>query len=938
MSYESSKLKRIIEEKTILIIVYSILILDLVLFFSFIFGNRLFIFHDIGSDTFRSYFPATYLIAEKLLFNLKGWSFNIGAGTNIFSLISQFGDPYNLFLYLFGKENIATMMVFIAILKNVTAGLFTYIYLGQFQFRKETKILSSVLFAFNGFIMLWGQHYSFASWLTFLPLFMFSFELWIQKNKGIPFIFCTALLAIKFYFFYQVILLLFAYFIFRILFDWEFFKKKLSIPFLLKTLGLFLLGLSVSASLLLPQLFLLINSPRIDVSVGNKVASFFKDLFLLGDLKYYTTLIFRSFSNNILGDGLNYFGASNYYEAPQLSMSLLTLFIIPQLFTKLRKQKRKLYVLIASYVIIFIFVLFPAFSKIFNGFQAIAYRWHFVIIFFNLYVFALAFNQIVEGQWEINKKVLLLSLAGILLILFGNLMIVKLSSRFNLDEFQYRYIVKNLIVLLALSTAYTSVLFLWKKNLNMGLISLALLVGLEILFLNYFTINHRNTVTKNDIESGNYYWDGTKNAVEFIKMYDSGFYRIDKDFLSFYLNDSFYQNYYGFNNYSSLTNPYYYKFLTTIYSEGYSSHIRRKHPNYLSLRSTDYPSLTNLLGQKYFLTRNANKVLLGYEPLYSDNGVLILENQNPRSLGFTYNFITTLEHYMALPEDDRVSLLLESCVVSDDVFPDMPKYSDITFEWEDILIEYSSKLRFRHTHLIENHLPESISLKADTSDPSIIFDNLSFNQFYGDKTLKLCFSMNSMESTQGQIFYSKTDNGFNEENSLKFEIQEGLHDYSFSLKPNMEVNHIRLDYSSVTQDIEILDLKVFTRSKIERFFDDGSSSDKFQNLIIDDFSESRITGHIETEREQILFFSIPYSKGWTLKIDGESTPLEIVNVGFMGAYLDSGFHRIELRFSPPWFKLGLIMTIISLLMIAIYVSSKRKKSNRDNSDEKNKLQ
>lgn len=80
-------------------------------------------------------------------------------------------------------------------------------------------------------------------------------------------------------------------------------------------------------------------------------------------------------------------------------------------------------------------------------------------------------------------------------------------------------------------------------------------------------------------------------------------------------------------------------------------------------------------------------------------------------------------------------------------------------------------------------------------------------------------------------------------------------------------------------------------------------------------SENRIEGTIFTSGPRVLFFSIPYDRGWTARVDGKPSALRRVNVGFSGLFLPPGEHRVQLVFEPPLRRLG---AFVSLAALALY--------------------
>ena len=89
-----------------------------------------------------------------------------------------------------------------------------------------------------------------------------------------------------------------------------------------------------------------------------------------------------------------------------------------------------------------------------------------------------------------------------------------------------------------------------------------------------------------------------------------------------------------------------------------------------------------------------------------------------------------------------------------------------------------------------------------------------------------------------------------------------------------------------------------------------------QSLTMGHFSQNEIVGTITLDKDQLLFFSIPYDKGWHAEVDGKPADLLRANVGFMGLMLTPGKHTVSLRYQQPYLWFGLS---VSLLALVIYV-------------------
>jgi uncharacterized membrane protein YfhO len=65
-----------------------------------------------------------------------------------------------------------------------------------------------------------------------------------------------------------------------------------------------------------------------------------------------------------------------------------------------------------------------------------------------------------------------------------------------------------------------------------------------------------------------------------------------------------------------------------------------------------------------------------------------------------------------------------------------------------------------------------------------------------------------------------------------------------------------------------------------------------------------------------VFFSIPFDRGWSARVDGKDATLLRLNVGFMGLVLEPGTHTIALEFEPQYLAAGTGISLISMLAFA----------------------
>ncbi len=89
------------------------------------------------------------------------------------------------------------------------------------------------------------------------------------------------------------------------------------------------------------------------------------------------------------------------------------------------------------------------------------------------------------------------------------------------------------------------------------------------------------------------------------------------------------------------------------------------------------------------------------------------------------------------------------------------------------------------------------------------------------------------------------------------------------------------------------------------------------NWNITEHSDTHLKGTVKAGEDQLLFTTIPYEPGWTIKVDGvETEPVTVLN-SLIGIELSPGEHEIEMKFFPDYLILAIIVEIIGLSFIAL---------------------
>ena len=88
------------------------------------------------------------------------------------------------------------------------------------------------------------------------------------------------------------------------------------------------------------------------------------------------------------------------------------------------------------------------------------------------------------------------------------------------------------------------------------------------------------------------------------------------------------------------------------------------------------------------------------------------------------------------------------------------------------------------------------------------------------------------------------------------------------------------------------------------------------------------SAEVRRDKDDLVFFSVPYDEGWTAYVNGEPAEIEKVNVGFMAVKVGKGTSNIRFEYRTPGLANGLIITggacaVLLLYMLIFSVYSKR---------------
>lgn len=79
------------------------------------------------------------------------------------------------------------------------------------------------------------------------------------------------------------------------------------------------------------------------------------------------------------------------------------------------------------------------------------------------------------------------------------------------------------------------------------------------------------------------------------------------------------------------------------------------------------------------------------------------------------------------------------------------------------------------------------------------------------------------------------------------------------------------------------------------------------------------TSSLTLNEEQIVFYSVPYDKGWSATVNGVPTQVLMVNGGFLGVPVPAGESTVRFDYCAPGLRAGIVLSFAALAVFLLYL-------------------
>ena len=827
------------------------------------FGNSTLLTVDLGQQyiDFFAFFKNTLVHSWESFF----YSFSKGLGGEMLGDFAYYLlSPFNLIFLFFSQKNILVAVMLITLLKYGFAGLNFALLLKYQQIQAGWKLpMFATAYALMGWAVVNQFNLLWLDALVFLPLIILGLNLLLQqKNPYLYSLMLGLMLIINYYMGYMICLFLLFFFL------WSQLQTKISFKQFRNNCWLFasrsLLGAGCAALILLPTFYTL------KASKGQYTVDKINWTFEYNPLKIFSKLIVGSFNFDQMPTG---------YPNLFISTLAIVLFLLYFCNRQIRFQAR-LGALVLS-IFLFLSLCFEPLDLLWHGLQFpvwYPYRFSFLISFWMLYLAALTLQNDFKLAWP----------TLILPVVFFCFMFTYVCQ--NAAKFSY---INSTTLFTSAFFIILTILLLSLKGKNKNYFCLLyLLVTCEMGFNLFFSLTNISYLTKSDYTLPT---QSLQNDTKLVKQQDHGFYRVGQTYVRT-KNDGLAHNFNAGSYFSSALEkslPDFYGQLGNPDGDNYITYTNGTliSDSLLAMKyfydNKDLGEVTPGLEKSQLQTQTIKPDLSSYQLKAQDALTNLYQNPFALSIGYAAsNQLLNLKTLYNDPVNYQTNWLnaLTATNIAQRYFT-AQNFNEVIFQNTKARVNLTNEVfvkddSSKDAQIIFKFTPTTNNSYYLTLGPQLDDDNVTW--YLGNQKL----------SHYGTFRHTVILNIANNEQNNEI-----------VLTAKFKKNKLTLDnfvLYELNNDLVIQKLKQL----------------KQQQLKITKFGAAHLTGHINvTQKNQLLTTTIPYSKGWQLKIDGQKVKTFKVQDTFLAAKITKGKHRVELYFIPPYLWLGSLLSLISLLLL-----------------------
>ena len=439
-------------------------------------------------------------------------------------------------------------------------------------------------------------------------------------------------------------------------------------------------------------------------------------------------------------------------------------------------------------------------------------------------------------------------------------------------------------------------LILYKKRPE----HLFLIIGF-IMFVNLYYIDNKDEPLSK-IKYKELYDLINVDVSKYINNSTDGLYRTEYNGPFLIMNYSDAKSLYKTTLYSSTYNTLYDDIFYDVFNNNF------KNTNMLMMEGQKNLFFEKFMGVRYLLTND--DAPYGYKKLKEYDNVILYENSNVYSLGFSLPNLMSYQEYNKLSFIERLLAYQNNIIVAGD-----GSNSNVEMNYEKVDLNYVIKKQEK--------------VNVDKQNGHYIVDSLyggkfvlSLGEQIKNKTLVIRFNLNNDLTPSRGIIINGVKNALTYDKS---EYYNNNKTFDYVISSNDIIDELEIEFYRGIYDISDIEMYVVDNS----IFDNNNTIPL--NVDFDKTKGDSIYGNIDVMKGGYFIFTIPYDKGFTAYVDDEEVEIEQVSGGFIGFKIDEGKHNIKLTFEAPYAKIGRIVSLIGIVMVIVLNIYERRRYSEKNS-------
>ena len=393
--------------------------------------------------------------------------------------------------------------------------------------------------------------------------------------------------------------------------------------------------------------------------------------------------------------------------------------------------------------------------------------------------------------------------------------------------------------------------------------------------------------------------------IEELTEKENGFYRMEQSGTTSEnatnLNRIWNMQQYVSSIYSSSYNAAYQKFRTETFL------VEQPFRNVLMQSVTENPIYQKLMGIKYILSEQE---ITGYQQEKKVGDVTVYKNEEVLPIAYVTNQMISEKAYEDLAFPYSQLAFLRFAVgksVNDTGNPKEMLNSQVKETGAEIPIEDTQAIeKVEDGYHIKSKEIQNVKLKIseEAQKEEILFVQFELKNYKTSKDVSVWLAGVKNKLSAGSHIYYNGNTTF----TYAVNLKAGQTEVNLGLGAgNYEIRNLRCYIGNTDESLKTLCQSEFRVDKAQT-------------------KGNRIVGSVDGVKDGYLITSIPYDEHFEVKIDGKDVKYEKVNTAFLGVKMPDGTHEVEIVYHAPGLKMGKVLSVTGLLLLAGMMLWNKKKA------------